>query len=253
MRVHIAWRVLVQLGLYLQFYMPIALPSIRTACLARPRAAPQSHVQSVLQMQVYLMLRARNLLLSLLYEISVWLLASVFWRASWSGNSGRRRALVLYEVLLFLALRVDGRGLLLGLLAAAHREVGAEEGRAEGRHGKLFSHLSASIHHRYRCESADIQPRRPRRRSGRCNGSNVAPNGRGVPALKICAIERTGQTYDVRSDLAAGDSVHSNHDGGIGVVFGREEADEGSMDGRSAAFGWIARGSFSEEQARRTT
>ena len=29
-----------------------------------------------------------------------------------------------------------------------------------------------------------------------------------------------GSTYDVRSDLAAGDSVHSNHFGGGGVRFG---------------------------------
>lgn len=46
-----------------------------------------------------------------------------------------------------------------------------------------------------------------------------------------------GATYDVRSDLAAGDGVHSNHDGGIGCLFGRGGADEGSMDGRSAALG----------------
>ena len=39
---------------------------------------------------------------------------------------------VLYKVLLIFALRVDGRGPLLGLVAAAQREPGAGEGCAEG-------------------------------------------------------------------------------------------------------------------------
>jgi len=37
-------------------------------------------------------------------------------------------------------------------------------------------------------------------------------------------------TYDVRSDLAAHDVVHSNHICGIGGSTGRRVADEESMD-----------------------
>jgi hypothetical protein len=68
--------------------------------------------------------------------------------------------------------------------------------------------------------------------------------------VEFCATGRVGATYDVRSDLAAEDGVHSNHDGGFGWVFGRRGADEGSMEGRRAAFGRLARGSFSGERAR---
>lgn len=40
-------------------------------------------------------------------------------------------------------------------------------------------------------------------------------------------------TYDVRSDLAAHDVVHSDHVCGIGGSTGRKVADEESMDGGS--------------------
>lgn len=102
-------QVLVQLGLYLQFYMPIALFSIGLPRedLVSIAIRMSSHMfVPLLLMQIRSVL-ARDLLLSLLHE-------------------------VFYKALLLLALRVDGRSGLLGLLGAGRGEVGADEGGAEG-------------------------------------------------------------------------------------------------------------------------
>lgn len=149
---------------------------------------------------------------------------------------------VLYEALLLLALRVDGRGGLLGLVAASRGEEGADERRAEGRNRELLFHLSASVHHHHLFPFAVFLSRGPQIEPWRSSDRYEAPDRARSRCVEDLRSGRTGATYDVRSDLAAGDVVHSNHDGGIGFEFGRGGADEDSMDGRSAAYGSLCSG-----------
>jgi hypothetical protein len=74
---------------------------------------------------------------------------------------------VLYEALLLLAFRVDGRGRLLGLLAAASGEEGAGESRAEGRDRELSWHLSACVHHQHLRQAASWRSLLPQSRQWR--------------------------------------------------------------------------------------
>lgn len=130
-------QVLVQLGLYLQFYMPIALFSIGLPRedLVSIAIRMSSHMfVPLLLMQIRSVL-ARDLLLSLLHEVSVPVLASV---RSHSASHSIWMS-ILYKALLLLALRVDGRSGLLGLLGAGRGEVGADEGGAEGCYCELLS------------------------------------------------------------------------------------------------------------------
>ena len=78
--------------------------------------------------------------LSLLYEVSALLLAPVAFSSAWAWylldtkHSGDR---LLHKALLLLALRIDSGACLLGLLAAAHGEVCADECGAESCYGQL--------------------------------------------------------------------------------------------------------------------
>lgn len=71
------------------------------------------------------------------------------------------------------------------------------------------------------------------------DGTRCAWRRSGVPK-EVFAIAGRGRTYDVRSDLAASDSVHSNHLVGFGRIRSCRTDDGASMDGGS--WRWISVG-----------
>lgn len=129
---------LVQLGLYLQFYMPIAHLYIRFASPSLPcriiSIPPPEITSNSLVVLTRLSGDGADLLLGLLHEVPTKLSA---WALRRQRNVLCHGGILLDEALLLLALGVDGRGGLLGLVAAAHGEPSTSKGGGEGRNCEL--------------------------------------------------------------------------------------------------------------------
>lgn len=140
---------------------------------------------------------------------------------------------LLDKALLVLALGVD-RGLrLVDLLAARQGEGSKGEGGREGSNRKLWR-VSRCPRPRLKLVRSAEPVLAPVMASPApsCGFLELEPHEFGPRWIwggardGLAELHRTfrggarGSTYDVRSDLAAGDSVHSNHFGGRGVWFG---------------------------------